>query len=65
MFSSTQVQLKQGRMADSQTNRTDKNHIVLAGGKGVAMVMMDRKDNISKVKNLPEHQRTCKQIPTD
>ena len=45
--------------------KADKSCIVLTVDKGMAMVMMDRKNYINKAKSLLEHLNTYRLIPTD
>ena len=45
--------------------KTDKDHIVLTADKGVAMVVMDRKEYIQKARALLEDTNTYRPIPSD
>ena len=57
--------LTKGEMAVIKQLRADKDRIILTAGKGVALVIMERKDYIEKAQQLLQDLNAYKTIPTD
>ena len=57
--------LSKGEMAAIKQFKADKERIILTADKGVALVIMERKDYIEKAKQLLQDPNTYKIIPTD
>ena len=57
--------LSKGEMAAIKQLRADKDRIILTADKGVALVIMERKDYIEKAQQLLQDPNTYKTIPTD
>ena len=54
-----------GEMAAIKQLKADKDRIILTADKGVALVIMERKDYIEKAQQLLQDPNTYKTIPTD
>ena len=57
--------LSKGEMAAIKQLRADKDRIILTADKGVALVIMERKDYIEKAQQLLQDPNTYQTIPTD